>query len=430
MSDKNLKFETLQLRAGYDPLKHNYACAVPIYQTASFNIGDTARAQRLRKNEEKGFFYTRSGNPTTDVLEQRIAALEGGTAALAVASGMAAVTYSILNVVEGGGEIVASPALYAGSFNVLEHTLPNFGIKVNWVDDPDDVESYRKAITPNTKAIFAETIGNPKINVLDIERLAKVAHDNNIPLIVDNTIPTPVLLKPFEYGADIVVYSSTKAIAGHGTTLAGLIVENGKFNWGNGKFSQFTKPDYKVENKNLYEQFPKNAFTARIRLHFLSEFGAVISPFASFLVLQGIETLSVRVKQEVKNTEEIVKYLLKHPQVEWVNYPTVSDDKNKELSKKYLSDGAGSVLSFGYKGSQEEINRFIDSLEVFNFLVNIGDAKSLIIQPHEATHASLSPDNKAKAGVYSNGLRLSIGLENTDDLITDLAQAFNKAKNN
>lgn len=429
MSDKNFKFETLQVRGGYDALKHNYASAVPIYQTASFNIGSTERHERLRKNKEKGFFYTRSGNPTIDVLEQRIAALEGGTAALAVASGMAAVAYSILNVAEGGGEIVASPTIYAGSFNLLEHTLPKYGVKVNWVEDPDDPESYRKAITPNTKAIYAETVGNPKINVFDIESVAKIAHENNIPLIVDNTIPTPLLLKPFDFGADIVVYSSTKAIAGHGTTLSGLIVENGKFDWGNGKFPHFTKPDYKVENENLYEKFPKVAFTTRARLHYLSNFGAVISPFDSFLVLQGIETLSVRINQEVKNTEVIVEYLSKHPQVCWVNYPKGAVDKNAELTKKYLPKGAGSVLYFGYNGNQEEINKFIDSLEVFSFLVNIGDAKSLIIQPHESTHASLTPENKAKAGVYSNGLRLSVGLENIEDLISDLQQAFAKAKN-
>lgn len=429
MSDKNLQFETLQLRAGYNPLEHNYACAVPIYQTASFNIGDTARHARLKKKEEKGFFYTRSGNPTIDVLEQRIAALEGGTAALAVASGMAAVAYSILNVAEGGGEIVASPALYAGSFNLLKHTLTKFGIKVNWVEESENPESYRKAITPNTKAIFAETIGNPKINVLDIEAVAKIAHENNIPLIVDNTIATPFLLKPFDYGADIVVYSSTKAIAGHGTTLAGLIVENGRFAWDNGKFEHFIAPDYKIDNQSLFNNFPNAVFTTRVRLHYLSEFGAVISPFDSFLVLQGIETLAVRVSQEVKNTEAIVEYLLKHPQVEWVNYPSVNDEKSIKVYKKYLTKGAGSVLYFGYKGKQREINKFIDSLKVFNFLVNIGDAKSLIIQPYEATHASLSSEDKVKAGVYDNGLRLSVGLENVTDLINDLDQAFAIAKN-
>ncbi|MDF2503097.1 aminotransferase class V-fold PLP-dependent enzyme [Clostridium sp.] len=428
MSEKNYRFETLQLRGGYDPEKHNYASAVPIYQTASFNIGSIERLRRIRGYEEKGFLYTRSGNPTIDVLEKRIAALEGGTAAIAVASGMAAVAYSILNVAEGGGEIVAPASLYAGSFNLLKHTLPAFNIKVNWVEDPNDPESYRKAITPNTKAIFAETIGNPLINILDIEEVAKVAHENEIPLIVDNTFPTPHLLRPFDFGADIVVYSSTKSIGGHGTTLGGLIVENGKFNWNNGKFPHFTRLDYKAQNKNLYELFPTAVFATRVRIHYLSNFGAVLSPFDAFLILQGIETLSVRVDREVKNTEEIAKYLSKHTAVSWVSYPTIEDNVNSGLAKKYLPNGAGSILSFGFNGNQEEIDTFLDSLEVFSFLVNVGDSKSLATQPAETTHGSLSDEDREKAGAFCNAIRLSIGIENIQDLIDDLEQAFTKSK--
>lgn len=428
MAEKNYRFETLQLRGGYDPEQHNYASSVPIYQTASFNIGNVERLRRIRDYEEKGFLYTRSGNPTLDVLQQRITALEGGTAAIAVASGMAAVAYSILNVAEGGGEIVAPAALYAGSFNLLKYTLPELNIKVNWVEDPNDPESYRKAITDNTKAIFAETIGNPLINVLDIERVAEIAHENGIPLIVDNTFPTPYLLRPFDFGADIVVYSSTKALGGHGNSLGGLIVENGKFNWDNGKFPNFTRPDYKAKNKNLYEIFPKSVFTTRVRIHYLSNFGAVLSPFDAFLILQGIETLSVRVDREVKNTEEIAKYLYEHPVVSWVSHPSLNEDANNELARKYLPKGAGSILSFGFNGSQEEIDIFFNSLEVFSFLVNVGDSKSLATQPAETTHGSLSDEDKEKAGAFSNAIRLSIGIENVHDLIEDLEQAFAKAK--
>lgn len=419
-------FETLQVRGGYDPKKHNYASTVPIYQTASFNIGDTDRLNRIKSKEEAGFLYTRSGNPTIDILEKRITALEGGTAAIAVASGMAAVAYSLLNVAEGGGEIVAVHSLYAGSYNLLEHTLPGLGIKVNWVEDPYDIEEFRNAITENTKTIFIEAIGNPLINIIDIEKVAEVAHERGIPLIVDNTFASPYLLKPFEFGADIVVHSSTKVLGGHGSTLAGLVIENGNFNWNNGKFQNFTSPDHKLQGRKIIDEFPSSAFTTKIRLHYLSDFGAVLSPFDAFLIIQGIETLSVRVEREVRNTEAIVKFLVEHPLVSWVSYPTISE-RDRELSKKYLSRGAGSVLSFGFKGEQESINKFLSSLKVFSFLVNVGDSKSLAVQPYETTHSSLSEENKIKAGVFKEAIRLSIGIETVEDLIEDLKQAFNKS---
>jgi O-acetylhomoserine (thiol)-lyase len=428
MSQNKYGFETLQIRAGYEPKDHNYAAAVPIYQTTAFSFGNTKRLAKLYSLEEEGYYYTRIANPTTDVLEKRIAALEGGTAALAVASGMAAITYSLLNVAEGGGEIVAIRALYSGSFNLFYHILPKFGIKVNWVEDAYDSESFRQAITPNTKAIYAESIGNPSINVLDIEKVAEIAHENNIPLIIDNTLASPYLLNPIIYGADIVIHSGTKTIGGHGTAIGGIIVESGKFDWSNGKFPYFTEPDYSVQNRNLYEVCPLNPFTTRIRLHYLSDFGAAISPFNSFLILQGIETLSVRVKQEVETTQKIVEYLSKHKQVSWVRYPSLEGDKNYELAKKYLPKGSAAIFTFGFKGDQEAINKFIDSLKLFSFLANIGDVRSLIVQPSVATHGTLSPENRIKAGAFPEALRISVGLEKAEDLIEDLKQAFLKAK--
>lgn len=426
MSHKEYGFETLQIRAGYDPKEHNYAAAVPIYQTTAFNFGDTDRLEKIYSLKEGGFYYTRIGNPTSDVLEKRIAALEGGTAAVAVASGMAAITYSLLNVAEGGGEIAAVNTLYSGSFNLFNHILPQFGIKVNWIDDPYDLNSFRKAITPNTRAIFAESIGNPLINVLDIEEVAKIAHENNIPLIIDNTFPTPHLLNPIKYGADIVVHSATKALGGHGTAIGGIIVESGKFNWGNGKFPHFTAPDHSAKNESLYDLVPSSVFTTRIRLRYLSDFGAAISPFNSFLILQGIETLSVRINEEVRTTEKIVKYLSAHPKVSWVNYPGVKGNRNNKLAEKYLPQGYGTIFTFGFKGSQDDINKFINSLELFSFLANIGDARSLVVQPCVATHGSLSVENRNKAGAFPDAIRLSIGLEKAEDLIADLDQAFSK----
>lgn len=426
----NYGFETLQIRGGYDPKKHNYACTVPIYQTASFNLGDTDRLERIKSKEEHGFLYTRSGNPTLDILEKRITALEGGTASLAVVSGMAAVAYSILNLTEGGGEIVAVKSLYAGSYNLLTHTLPKFGIRVNWVEDHGNVESFKRAITENTKGIFIESIGNPLMNILDIENIANIAHEQFIPLVVDNTFATPYLLKPFDFGADIVVYSSTKALGGHGSTIGGLIVESGKFDWGSGKFSHFTEPDYKLDNENLVEKFPEVAFTTRARTHYLSEFGAVLSPFDAFLILEGLESLSIRVEREVRNTHIIVNYLLNHSLVEWVNYPAAPSNinpNNRELVEKYFPKGPGTIFTFGFKGNQNNINKFLNSLKIFSFLVNVGDSKSLIVQPFETTHSSLSEEDKIKAGVFENALRISIGLENVEDLISDLDQAFKKS---
>ncbi|WP_026881510.1 O-acetylhomoserine aminocarboxypropyltransferase/cysteine synthase family protein [Clostridium akagii] len=426
MSENDYGFETLQVRAGYKPEEHNYASAVPIYQTTAFNFGDTKRLDRLYSLEEEGFYYTRIANPTTEVLEKRVAALEGGTAAIALASGMAAITYALLNVAEYGGEIAAVKTLYSGSFNLFNHILPRFGIKVRWIEDSYDIESFRKAITPNTKAIFAESIGNPSISVLDIEAVAKLAHENEIPLIVDNTLPSPYLLNPIKYGADIVIHSATKAIGGHGAAIAGIIVEGGKFNWGNGKFPQFTELDYSVQNRNIYEVFPTTAFTTRIRFRYLSDFGAAISPFNSFLILQGIETLAVRVKQEVENTEEIVKYLSKHPKVAWVRYPSLQGDRNNNLAEKYLTKGSGTIFTFGFKGNQEEINNFINSLKLFSFVANIGDSKSLIVQPCIATHGTLNVEDRNASGAFPEALRLSIGLEKAEDLIADLNQAFHK----
>lgn len=427
MSENNYGFETLQIRAGYKSEEHNYSSAVPIYQTTAFNFGNTDRLGRLYDLQEDGFYYTRIANPTTEVLEKRIASLEGGTAAIAVSSGMAAITYTLLNVAECGGEIAAVRTLYSGSFNLFNHILPKFGIRVRWVEDTNDIEAFRKSITPNTKAIFAETIGNPSISVLDIEEVAKLAHENDIPLIVDNTLATPYLLNPIKYGADIVIHSATKGIGGHGTTLAGVIIEGGKFNWSNGKFPQFTELDYSIQNRKIHEVFPNTAFTARIRFRYLSDFGAVLSPYNSFLILQGIETLSIRVKQEVETSKKIVDYLSKHSKVVWVRYPTVDGERNKKLAEKYLPKGSGSIFTFGFKGDQIAINKFINNLKLFNFVANIGDSKSLIVQPAVATHGTLSVEDRNKAGAFPEALRVSVGLERAEDLIADLEQAFVKA---
>ncbi|MGA2141105.1 MAG: O-acetylhomoserine aminocarboxypropyltransferase/cysteine synthase family protein [Brevinematales bacterium] len=424
MPDPRYKQETVQVRGSYKPGDHNYSAAVPIYQTAAFALGNTDRALRLSNLQEKGFFYTRGGNPTTDILEKRIAELEGGTGALAVGSGMAAVAFSIFNVAEGGGEIAAVRTLYSGSFNLFYHILPRFGIKINWIEDPHRLEDYRKAITPETRAVFIEVIGNPSMDVPDIEEISKIAHENGIPLIADNTFCTPHLLRPIDYGADIVVHSGTKALGGHGSSIAGLIVESGRFNWANGKFPHFTEPDYNLQNRSMTEVVPNLIFTTRIRMHFLNDFGAALSPFNSYLILQGIETLSVRVDRQVENTGKIIRYLLKHPMVSWVDYPLLEGNKNYNNAKKYFKKGAGSIFTFGFKGNDKTINKFIDSLKLFIFMVNLGDAKSMVIRPYEGTHKSLSPENRLKAGVKPEAIRLSIGLENADDLIEDLEQAF------
>lgn len=427
MSERVLKFDTLQVHAGQKPDPTTGSRAVPIYQTSSYVFKNSEHAANLFALKEFGNIYTRIMNPTNDVFEQRIAALEGGAAALAVASGSAAITYAILNIANLGDEIVSASTLYGGTYNLFSFTLPKLGIKTVFVD-PDDPENFRKAINSKTKALYIETIGNPGINLIDIEKVAEIAHENKIPLIIDNTFGTPYLIKPIEFGADIVVHSATKFIGGHGTSIGGVIVDSGKFDWaGSGKFPGLTEADPSYHGVKYVEALGPIAYIIKARVQLLRDTGAAVSPFNSFLFLQGLETLSLRVERHVENTKKIVDFLLKHPLVSWVNYPSLKDNKYYELAKKYLPKGAGSIFTFGIKGGVEAGKKFIDSLEIFSLLANVADAKSLVIHPASTTHAQLSEADQKAAGVTPDMVRLSIGIEDADDLIYDLDQALNKA---
>ena len=427
MSERVLKFDTLQVHAGQKPDPTTGSRAVPIYQTTSYVFNNSEHAANLFALKELGNIYTRIMNPTNDVFEQRIAALEGGIAALAVASGSAAVTYAILNIAGAGDEIVSASTLYGGTYNLFSVTLPKLGIKTVFVD-PDDPENFRKAINSKTKAVYIETIGNPGTNIIDIEAVAKIAHDNGLPLIIDNTFGTPYLIRPIEFGADIVVHSATKYIGGHGTSIGGVIVDSGKFDWiGSGKFPGLTEPDPSYHGVNYAKDVGAAAYVLKARVQLLRDTGAAVSPFNSFLFLQGLETLSLRVERHVSNTKKIIEFLLNHPQVSWVNYPSVKGNKYYDLAQKYLPNGAGSIFTFGIKGGVETAKKFIDSLEIFSLLANVADAKSLVIHPATTTHSQLSEEEQKAAGVTPDQIRLSIGIEDADDLIYDLDQAMKKA---
>lgn len=427
MSERELKFDTLQVHAGQKADPTTGAMSVPIYQTSSYEFRNSEHAANLFNLSESGNIYTRIMNPTSDVFEQRIAALEGGVAGLATASGSAAITYSILNIAGTGDEIVAASTLYGGTFNLFSATLPRLGIKTHFVD-PDDSENFRKAITPKTKAVYIESIGNPGINIIDIEAVAKIAHDNGIPLIVDNTFGTPYLIKPIEFGADIVVHSATKFIGGHGSSIGGVIVDSGKFNWAeSGKFPGLTEPDQSYHGLKYYEALGPVAYIMKARVQLLRDTGATLSPFNSFLFIQGLETLSLRVERHVSNTKKVAEFLQNHPLVSWVNYPSLKGNKYYDLAQKYLPKGAGSIFTFGIKGGVEAGKKFIDSLEIFTLLANVADVKSLVIHPASTTHAQLSEEELREAGVTPDMIRLSVGIEDADDLIYDLDQALNKA---
>jgi O-acetylhomoserine (thiol)-lyase len=426
MSERKLKFDTLQVHAGQNPDPATGSRAVPIYQTTSYVFQNAEHAANLFALKEAGNIYTRIMNPTNDVFEQRIAALEGGVAALAVASGSAAITYSILNIAGTGDEIVAASTLYGGTYNLFAITLPKLGIHTTFVD-PDDPENFRKAINERTKAVFIETIGNPGINIIDIEAVAAIAHENKIPLIIDNTFGTPYLIRPIEFGADIVVHSATKFIGGHGTSIGGVIVDSGKFDWiGSGKFPGLTEPDPSYHGINYAKDVGAAAYVLKARVQLLRDTGAAISPFNSFLLLQGLETLSLRVERHVSNTKKIAEFLSKHPQVSWVNYPSLVGNKYNKLAEKYLPKGAGSIFTFGIKGGTRTAKKFIDSLEIFSLLANVADAKSLVIHPASTTHSQLTEEQQRAAGITPDQIRLSIGIEDTDDLIYDLEQALQK----
>ncbi|WP_423245031.1 O-acetylhomoserine aminocarboxypropyltransferase/cysteine synthase family protein [Eubacterium maltosivorans] len=422
--DKNLKFETLQLHAGQTPDPVTHSVAVPIYQTTSYAFDSTEHAENLFGLKENGNIYTRIMNPTSDVLEKRMAALEGGVGALAVASGSAAITLTIMTIAQAGDEIVAASTLYGGTFNLLDATLPKFGIKTTFVD-PDDPANFEAAVNENTKAIYIESLGNPSINIVDVEAVAKIAHDHKIPLIIDNTFATPYLFKALDFGADIVVYSATKFIGGHGTTIGGVIVDGGTFDWaGSGKFPEFTEPDESYHGIVYTRDAGSAAFITKARVQMLRDTGACISPFNSFLLLQGLETLSLRLDRHVENTRRVIDFLSGHSAVTWVNYPDQADNKYHALAQKYFPRGTGSIFTFGIKGGIEAARRFIDNIQIFTHLANVADAKSLVIHPATTTHQQLSGDALLAAGITEDMIRVSIGLENADDLIGALDDAL------
>ena len=424
--NRELKFETLQLHVGQEsPDPVTDARAVPIYQTSSYVFRNSDHAAARFGLADAGNIYGRLTNPTEDIFEKRIAALEGGVAALAVASGAAAVTYTIENLAQNGDHIVAAKNIYGGSFNLLEHTLPQYGITTTFVDifDYDAVEA---AIQDNTKALYIETLGNPNSDVVDIEKIANIAHAHKIPLVVDNTFATPYLVRPIEYGADIVIHSATKFIGGHGTTIGGVIVDSGKFDWeASGKFASLTEPNPSYHGISFTKAVGPAAFVTKIRAILLRDTGATISPIHSFIFLQGLETLSLRVERHVENALKVVDYLNNHPLVEKVNHPAVSDDPEQQaLYKKYFPNGGGSIFTFEIKGDEKKARDFIDNLELFSLLANVADVKSLVIHPASTTHSQLNEEELKEQGIYKNTIRLSIGTENIDDIIQDLDEAF------
>lgn len=426
MSNNNYKFETLQLHVGQeapDPVTDSRA--VPIYQTSSFVFKNCDHAAARFGLADAGNIYGRLTNPTQEIFEKRIAALEGGVAALAVASGAAAVYYSIANITSNGDHVVAAKNIYGGTYNLLEHTLPEYGIETTFVD-PFDFDEIENAIKDNTKLVFIETLGNPNSDVVDIEAVAKIAHKHNIPLIVDNTFATPYLVRPIEYGADVVVHSATKFIGGHGTTIGGVIVDGGKFDWkASGKFESLVAPNPSYHGVSFSEDVGAAAFVTKIRALLLRDTGATLSPIHAFIFLQGLETLSLRVERHVENALKVVQFLNNHPLVEKVHHPSVSDDPSQqELYKKYFPNGGGSIFTFEVKGDEQKTKDFIDHLELFSLLANVADAKSLVIHPASTTHAQMNDEELAGAGIYRNTVRLSIGIENIDDIIADLEKGF------
>ncbi|MCI6738157.1 MAG: O-acetylhomoserine aminocarboxypropyltransferase/cysteine synthase [Intestinibacter sp.] len=428
--DRNLKFETLQLHVGQEsPDPVTDARAVPIYQTSSYVFKNCDHAAARFGLSDAGNIYGRLTNPTEDVFEQRIAALEGGVAALAVASGAAALAYTFQNLAQNGDHIVAANNIYGGTYNYLAHTFPEYGVQTTFVD-PADKKAIEDAIQENTKAVFIETLGNPNSDVVDIEEIAKIAHAHKIPLVIDNTFGTPYLIRPIEYGADIVVHSATKFIGGHGTTIGGVIVDGGKFDWeASGKFPSLVEPNPSYHGVSFTKAVGPAAFVTKIRAILLRDTGATISPFHAFFFLQGLETLSLRVERHVENALKVVEYLNNHPQVEKVHHPSVTDDPEQQrLYKKYFPNGGGSIFTFEIKGDAQTAKDFIDNLELFSLLANVADVKSLVIHPASTTHSQLSEEELLGCGIKPNTIRLSIGTEHIDDIIQDLDEAFKAVK--
>lgn len=428
--ERNLKFETLQLHVGQEQADSvTDARAVPIYQSSSYVFHNSDHAAARFNLTDAGNIYGRLTNPTQDVFERRIAALEGGVAALATASGAAAVTYSIENLAKNGDHVVAAKNIYGGTYNLLEHTLPDYGITTTFVD-PFNYEEVENAIQENTKLIFIETLGNPNSDVVDIEQFAKIAHAHKIPLVVDNTFATPYLVRPIEYGADIVVHSATKYIGGHGTSIGGVIVDSGKFDWeASGKFSSLTDPNPSYHGVSFTKAAGPAAYVTKIRAILLRDTGACLSPIHAFIFLQGLETLSLRVERHVENALKVVEYLKNHPQVEKVHHPSISDDESqKELYAKYFPNGGGSIFTFEIKGDARKAKDFIDQLELFSLLANVADVKSLVIHPASTTHSQMTEEELENSGIKPNTIRLSIGTEHASDIIEDLEEAFQAVK--
>ncbi|MCG2703201.1 MAG: O-acetylhomoserine aminocarboxypropyltransferase/cysteine synthase [Candidatus Omnitrophica bacterium] len=426
--DKNLKIETLVLHAGQVPDPATGSRAVPIYQTTSYQFRNTEHAANLFGLKEFGNIYTRLMNPTNDVLEKRVAAMEGGVAGLAVASGQSAITLALLNSAQAGDEIVSADNLYGGTYTLFHYTFKRLGVTVKFVKS-DDLDGFKKAITSKTKALYAESIGNPKLNVSDLDALARIAHDNGIPFVLDNTV-SPYLLRPIDHGVDIIVYSATKFIGGHGTSIGGVIVDSGRFDWTNGKFPLIAGPDPSYHGINFVEALKplgNIAYIIKARLTLLRDLGPAMSPFNAFLFLQGLETLHLRMPRHAENALKVAQYLEIHPGVSWVNYPGLASSPEKKKADKYLTKGAGAIIGFGIKGGVEAGKKFIDSLKLISHLANIGDAKTLAIHPATTTHQQLSSEEQLAAGVTPDFIRLSIGIEHCDDIIADIEQALKKA---
>ena len=427
MIERKLGFSTLQVHGGQKPDSATGSRAVPIYQTTSYCFESVEHGADLFALKTDGHIYSRISNPTVAVFEERMALLEGGVGAVAFASGMGAINAAILNILQAGDEIVAAPTIYGGTFNLLANMLPKLGITTHFVN-PDDPESFRRAINDKTRLVYAETIGNPGIKLIDIEKIADIAHEAKIPFMLDNTFGTPYLIKVFDYGVDIVVHSATKFIGGHGTTLGGVVVDSGNFDWiGSGKFPCLTEPDESYHGLNYAKDCGKSAYTTKLLAQYLRDTGACLSAQSAFNLLIGLETLSLRIERHVKNTKKITEFLNDHPQVAWVNYPGLKDNKYYELGQKYLPNGAGSIFTFGIKGGLEAGIKFIESLQIFSHLANVADAKSLVIHPASTTHAQLNEEEQKLAGVTPDMIRVSVGIEDVDDLIWDLNQALKKA---
>jgi len=422
------RFDTLALHAGQRPDPATGARAVPIYQTTSYVFEDTAHAAALFDLEQPGHIYSRISNPTVAVFEERMAALEGGVGAVGTASGQAALHLAIATLLGAGAEIVSSSSLYGGSQNLLANTLPRFGIRTVFVD-PADPASFRRAIGPRTRLLFGETLGNPRIDVLDVEAVANIAHEAGLPLLIDNTFATPYLCRPFDYGADLVLHSATKFLGGHGTTLAGVLIDSGRFDWQrSGKFPELTEPSEGYHGVAFAEEFGPLAFAMKARLEGLRDFGAAMAPQSAFYLLQGVETLPLRMERHVANARRVARFLAEHEAVAWVSYPELAGHPSRALAAKILPRGAGAILTFGIKGGREAGRRFIETLEVFSHLANVGDAKSLVIHPASTTHRQMSPEAMAKAGVTEDMVRLSVGLEDAEDLLADLGRALARSQ--